>query len=76
MTDRLVTIAQFPSSIEAELTRQLLADHGIEAVVTGANASNVCPTPAIEMPELQVLESQFERAKEILDSSEQQEQEQ
>ena len=68
MSDKLVTIAQYPSYIESEMSRQLLADYGIEAVATGQNASNSYLLPAIEGPELQVLESQAQKATEILDS--------
>ncbi|MDT8302495.1 MAG: DUF2007 domain-containing protein [Sedimentisphaerales bacterium] len=74
MDDKLVTIAQFPSYIEAEMAKQLLADHGIEAVATGEDASNVFSLPAIEGPELQVPESKAQQAREILDSQNGQEQ--
>lgn len=70
MGDKVVTIAQFPSYIEAELAKQQLADFGIEAVVAGANASNIyAGLPFIELPELQVLESRAKEALEILESS-------
>ncbi len=74
MADKLVTIAQFPSYIEAELAKQLLADYGIESVATGENASNIYSIPAVEGPEWQVLESQARRALEILESHDKQEQ--
>ena len=74
MTDKLVTIAQFPDYIEAELAKQLLADYEIEAVVTGANAANLYPISAIEGPELQVLEKDARRAREILEARREQEQ--
>jgi hypothetical protein len=73
MSDKLLTIAQYPSYIEAEMAKQLLADYGIEAVATGVNASNSYLLPAIEGPELQVLDSQLQKAREILDSHGQQE---
>ncbi|MBN1393040.1 MAG: DUF2007 domain-containing protein [Sedimentisphaerales bacterium] len=73
MADRLVTVAQFSDYIEAELAKQQLADFGIEAVVTGANAANTyAGFFFIEGPELQVLESRAEEAKEILESSREQ----
>lgn len=68
MADKLVTIAQFANYIEAEMAKQQLADYGIEAVATGENASNIYSVPAVEGPELQVLESQAQRAQEILES--------
>jgi hypothetical protein len=74
MGDKLVTIAQYANYIEAEMAKQLLADHGIEAVATGENASNIYSIPAVEGPELQVLESQAQKAREILESSGEQEQ--
>ncbi|HUW19196.1 MAG TPA: DUF2007 domain-containing protein [Sedimentisphaerales bacterium] len=69
MADKLVTIAQFADSIEADLARQLLADFGINAVVAGQNAANIYTIPAIAATELQVLESQVQQAREILKSS-------
>jgi hypothetical protein len=72
MDEKLVTIAQYANYIEAEMARQLLADYGIEAVVTGQYASNIYSIPAVEGPELQVLQSQAEQAQQILESHEQQ----
>jgi hypothetical protein len=68
VAEKLVTIAQFTNYIEAEMAKQLLADYGIEAVATGENASNMYSIPAVEGPELQVLESQAQQALEILES--------
>jgi ribosomal protein S15P/S13E len=68
MEDKLVTIASFADYIEAEMAQQLLADYGIKAIATGQNASNVYPIPAVEGPELQVLQSQAEQARQILES--------
>ncbi len=73
MEDKLVTIASFTDYIEAEMARQLLADYGIKAVATGQNASNIYPIPAVEGPELQVLESQAGQARQILESHKKQE---
>lgn len=73
MAEKLVVVAQFPDYIGAEMARQTLAGDGIEAVVTGANASSIYPLPAVEGPELQVLESQVRRARRILTSHQAQE---
>jgi len=68
MADKLVTIAQFTDYIEAELAKQLLDDFGIKSVVTGQNvASGIGVFAAINI-ELQTLESQAEKALEILQS--------
>jgi hypothetical protein len=72
MDEKLVKIAEFADYIEAEMALQLLADYGIKAVATGENASNIYPIPAIEGPELHVLESQAEQARQILELHKQQ----
>jgi len=74
MADKLVTIAQYADSSEASLAQQLLADFGIKAVLAGQHAADVYALPAIAATELQVLESQAEQARQILESSGKQEQ--
>ena len=74
MDDKLVTIAQFTDYIEAEMAKQLLADHEIEAVVSGDNTAHVYSIPAVAEIDLQVLESQAKEAVEILESHKTQEQ--
>ena len=75
MADKLVTIAQFPDSIEASLAKQLLADFGIKSVITGQNATNVYSgSLTLAAIELQTFESQAQKAVEILESSKKQEQ--
>lgn len=68
MADKLVTVAQFTDYIEAEMAKQLLADCGIEAIVTGENASSIYSgVPALGgYCTLQTLESQAEKVLEIL----------
>ena len=73
MADKLVTIAQFTNYIEAEMAKQLLANYGIEAVAAGENAANIYSVPAIAEIDLQVLDSQAEQAREILESNKKQE---
>jgi len=73
VADKLVIVAQFTNYIEAEMAKQQLADYGIEAVVTGDNAANIYPIPAVEGPELQVLEKNAQQAREILESHKEQE---
>jgi hypothetical protein len=75
MADKLITIAEFPDYIEAEMAQQLLADNGIKAVVTGENASNVYSgMPALGgYCKLEVFERQAQRAQQILDSKKTQE---
>jgi hypothetical protein len=75
VADKLVTIAQFPNYIDAEMAKQLLADYGIEAVATGENASNIYSgIPALGgFCKLETLESQAKEALKILQSDKKQE---
>jgi hypothetical protein len=74
MTERLVTIAQFSDYIEADLAKQLLEDFGIRAVVVGQNSGNVFSgVPAALDIRLQIPESQAQKAREILENSNEQE---
>ena len=75
MEEKLVTIASFTDNIEAEMAKQLLDDFGIKAVVTGQNVANVyAGVPALIDLDLQVLDSQAQRAREVLESHRKQEQ--
>jgi hypothetical protein len=75
MEEKLVTVARFDDCIEADLAKQLLADFGIKAVVTGQNVANVyAGVPAAMDLELQTLESQAPQARDILEYREEQEQ--
>jgi len=76
MNDRLVTIARFTSYMEAELARQLLNSEGIQAFVMGQNVATTYGgvLAAVDI-ELQTLESQAEEAKQILEASRQQQEE-
>ena len=40
MADKLVTIAEYMDSMQAEMARQVLEDFDIKAVVIGENAAN------------------------------------
>jgi hypothetical protein len=72
LMDKLVTIAKFNDSSQAHLAKQVLADFGIEAFVTGENVANLYIVP-LQPVELQVRESQSRQAKEILESGDPQE---
>ena len=58
--------------IEANLAKQMLADFGVESVLTGQNTANVYSIPAIAATSLQTLESQARKALEILESQKKQ----
>ena len=75
MADKLVTIAEYADSSEAELAAQILKDFGIESVVVGENSANVfAGVTALASARLQVLQSQAERAMEILKTNVEKEQ--
>lgn len=74
MDDKLVTIATFGDAIEATFARQLLGNSGIKSVMTGDNAANAYSgLSAVAPVESQVFETHAEKAKEVLQSLEQQE---
>jgi hypothetical protein len=73
MADKLVTIASFADAIEANLAKQMLADFQIKSIVSGENTANVYGgLVPIVAAELQVLDGDVERAREILESQKQQ----
>lgn len=70
LAEKLVTVGRFSDYIGAELARQLLADHGITAVVLGDNAANAyAGLSAIADVQLQTLDSHASQARQILESS-------
>ena len=72
VSDKLVTIAKFNDSYQANLAKQTLADFGIEAFLTGENVANLYIVP-LQPVELQVRESQKQQAQEILEALKSQE---
>ena len=75
MEDKLVTIAEFGDSIEADLAKQKLDDFGIRSVIIGQHTANTyVGLNAIATVKLQTMESLAEKALEILESDEGQEQ--
>ena len=69
MADKLVTIARFSDSTQAYLTKQLLADFGIESFIAGENFSNLWPMFKWASVRLQVLKGEAEKALEIIESN-------
>lgn len=77
MEEKLVTIAKFDDKIEADLAKQTLEDFGIKSIITGEDVANLYgPVDALMDLELQVFESQAEKAREILESEKEPEQSQ
>ncbi len=71
MADKLVTIAEYMDSMQAEMAKQVLEDFDIKAVVIGENAANTCSAPTVITAKLQVLEKDADEAKQILEDQEQ-----
>lgn len=68
MQEKLVTVGQYGSYIEAELAKGKLQDVGIEAMIVGQNARNaLAGIDVIEEVELQVMEHDADRAVEVLE---------
>jgi hypothetical protein len=66
MADKLVTIAEYMNSIQAEMAKQVLADFDIPAIISGENAGDG-RIGFIDSVKLQVKESDAEEAKQILE---------
>ncbi|MCE5186846.1 MAG: DUF2007 domain-containing protein [Planctomycetaceae bacterium] len=63
---RLVTIAQFDNSFDAELAKITLENEGLKAVVVGDNLAHIQPYSFPNAVKLQVLQPDAERAATIL----------
>jgi hypothetical protein len=70
LSKRIVTVAKFDDVMQAELAVQMLADHEIRGVLNGKNFAGMYVGLGIGLfgVRLQVLESDAEKAIEILDS--------
>ena len=66
MADELVTIAEYPDSMQAELAVQVLADYGIKAILLGQHAADVYG--GVQWAKLQVRQSDADEARQILES--------
>jgi len=70
MADKLVTIAEYMDSIQAEMAKQVLGDFDIPAIVVGENAGDG-RIGFVEPIKLQVLEKDADEAKQILEDQQQ-----
>jgi len=66
MADELVTIAEYPDSMQAELAMQALADYGIKAILMGQHAADVYG--GVQWVKLQVRQGDAEEARQILET--------
>lgn len=70
MEDKLVIIAEYMNSIEAELAKQVLEDFQIPAIIIGANAGDA-RIGVFETVKLQVKQSDADQAMQILEEQKQ-----
>ena len=63
--EKIVTVARFNDSMEAEIAKQKLEQFGIKSVITGKNFTDTY-SGILSSTELQTFQSDSERAKEIL----------
>jgi len=72
MDDRLVTIAEFQSDIEAQMAKSALQANDIDAIIVGGPIKDLLPVDGMLYVELQVFTSDVERARAVLDSQQNQ----
>jgi len=73
MTQNLVTVGVFQNASDAHLAKMTLTENGIESVIVGENLLMTQPYTGWPAIELQVAQSDAERAAEILQSRQQEE---
>lgn len=72
MDDKLVTIAEYQSDIEAQMAKAALQANDIDAVIIGEPIKDLLPVDGMLYVELQVFASDVERARIVLDSQQNQ----
>ena len=71
MEDKLVTIAEYMDSMQAEMALQVLAGFGIKGTLMGRHGTDVLAgVPGFSTVKLQVMQSKAEEARQILESKE------
>jgi len=70
MDDKLVTIAEFESDLEAQMAKSALEANGISAIIIGGNIKDLLPVDGMLNVQLQVFARDVEQAGAILSSQE------
>jgi len=68
MDDKLVTIAEFASSLEAQFAKSALQSEGINAIIVGDNIKDLLPADGMLNVQLQIFARDIEKAKAVLNS--------
>lgn len=72
MEDKLVTIAEYQSDLEAQLAKTTLQGNDIEAVIMGETVKHMMPFDGMLIVQLQVFQRDVERAKKLLEDQQNQ----
>ena len=68
MDDKLVTIAEFESDLEAQMAKSDLQANGIDAIIVGGSIKDLLPVDGMLNVQLQVFARDAEQAGAILTS--------
>ena len=66
--DKLVTLTEFQSDLEAQIAKSALEENGISAIIVGGNIKDLLPADGMLNVQLQVFARDAEKAGEILSS--------
>ncbi|RKY11600.1 MAG: hypothetical protein DRP65_03815 [Planctomycetota bacterium] len=72
MDDKIVTIAEFQSDLEAQMAKAALQENGIDAIIVGGPIMNLLPADGMWNVQLQVFARDAERAGAVLDAQQNQ----
>ena len=72
MDDKIVTIDEYQSELEAQMAKATLQDSGIDAIIVGGTVKGLYPADGMLYVQLQVFAADAERARAVLDSQQNQ----
>ena len=70
MNEKLVTIGEFGTNLEAEMAKSQLEANGIKAVIVGQSIKGLLPADGMLNVQLNIFAKDVEEARRILESSE------
>ncbi len=70
MDDKLITIAEFESDLDAQMAKSVIEANGISAIIIGGNIKDLLPVDGMLNVQLQVFARHAEQAGAILTSQE------
>jgi len=66
MDDKLITIAEYQSDLEAQMAKAALQENGIDAIIVGGPIKDLLPADGMLNVQLQVFARDAERAGAVL----------